>query len=326
MRPALLIVLLLAVVVGDAFAAGKRLKKPRRGFQMRVGEFTVNPSQDLEVCEYRRLPNEKPMDVSGFELRMPEGAHHFVIWTYTGNETDDTKFPEKPVESVGCTGVSPDEIIPAVLIPIQQPNARFQFPKGIAMRIDAHQQVWLNPHMKNAGTEAIRPDVRFNFLPAKKGSVRHRVDGLIIGNMTDIRIPANGQQTLTAEWTAPVDMTLVYLATHQHRLGTYANIQVVDPDGVTPRTIYENDDWEHPRSLWPEPALRLEKGRKIRITCTWQNTETRTVTFGPETTDEMCFILGFFYRDDGDEEPFRSRACVSAKRGVLCPLAPALRP
>src|SRR5882724_13419750 len=101
------------------------LKKPRHGFQMRTSEFTVQPGQDLEVCEYRRLPNRRPMDVDGFQLRMPPEAHYFVIWSYGGNLTDDSRFPPGPVPSVGCSGVSPDELIPQVLIPIQTPNSRF---------------------------------------------------------------------------------------------------------------------------------------------------------------------------------------------------------
>ena len=121
---------------------------------------------------------------------------------------------------------------------------------------------------------------------------------------------------------APVDMTLVYLATHQHRLGTYGNIEIVDPDGVTRSKVYENEDWQHPYSYWPAPPIRLAQNQKMRITCTWHNTDDHDVVFGPKTTDEMCFILGFYYRDDGDTTPVTGHGCIPAKRGLLCPLAP----
>ena len=74
------------------------------------------------MCEYRRLPNRKAVDIQGFDLRMPEGAHHFVVWAYGGDTQDDSRFPQGPVESVGCTGVLSDELAPQVLIPIQNPN------------------------------------------------------------------------------------------------------------------------------------------------------------------------------------------------------------
>jgi hypothetical protein len=291
---------------------------------MRATTFTVQPGQDLEVCEYRRLPNAKPMAVNGFKLRMPPEAHHFVIWSYGGNLTDDSRFPQGPVRSVGCAGASPDEIIPQVLIPIQTPNARFRFPEGIALRIEPHQQVFLNSHLKNFDPTAITPDIRFNFYAARKGRVRHYASGLIIGNAPDIHIPAAGNQTLTAEWTAPVNLTLIELATHQHRLGTYANIEIVDPDGVARTRVYENDDWQHPHSFWPDPPIRLATGQKMRITCTWHNSDDHTVAFGPKTTDEMCFILGFYYRDDGDTASVTGSGCLPAKQGLLCPFAPAV--
>ena len=317
-----LVLLACVLALASSAAAKPYLRKPKRGFQMRVSPYTIEPGQDLEVCEYRRLPNSKPMDVSGFKLRMPEGAHHFVIWSYGGSREDDSTFPQGPFPSVACTGAASDDFVPQLVIPIQQPNARFRFPKGVALKIDPHQQVWLNPHMRNIEPEPLTPDIRFNFYTAPRGSVKHEAQGLIAGNITGIHIPAGGDQTLTAEWTAPVNVNLVYLATHQHRLGTYANIQMVDAAG--PHTIYENTDWMHPRSYWPKPVIHLAKGDKMRITCTWHNTDDHEVTFGVKTTDEMCFILGFYYRDPGDTEPVPFGQCAPSKRGLVCPFAPAV--
>jgi hypothetical protein len=133
--------------------------------------------------------------------------------------------------------------------------------------------------------------------------------------------PAGGDQTITAEWTAPVTLNIVLLASHQHRLGTYASIELVDASG-TPQKIYENFLWEHPRNFWPHVPIRLAKGDKMRITCTWHNTDAVPVTFGPNTTDEMCFILGFYYRDDGDTEPVGLGECLPSDSGILCPFAP----
>jgi copper type II ascorbate-dependent monooxygenase-like protein len=317
------IALAIALTVLTAAAADARpyLRKPQRGFQVRAGAFTVHPGQDLEMCEYRRLPNRKAVDITGFQLRMPAGAHHFVVWAYGGDVQDDSQFPAEPVESVACAGVSPDEPIPQVLIPIQTPNARFKFPPGIALRLAPHQQVWLNPHLKNFGDAPMNPDIRFNFYKAKKGTVRHYAEGMIVGNAAGIHIPAGGEQTLTAEWTSPIDLTVIQMASHQHRLGTYANIELVNRDGSLNR-IYENTDWEHPASFWPDPPIQLARGDKMRITCTWHNTDDHDVFFGPETTDEMCFILGFYYRNDGGTGPVTGTGCLPAKSGLLCANAP----
>jgi len=307
-------------------AAGARtLKRPphARGFQTRVGTYTIEPGQDLEVCEYRRLSNPQAIDVARFKLAMPEGAHHFAVWTYGGKITDDSKFPQGPVPSIGCTGVSPDDPFPQLLIPTQSPNVQLRFPKGVALHLDAHEQVWLNPHMRNFGTAPEVPDIRFNLYKAKKGSVKHYAEGLTFGNSTDIHIPAGGDQTLVVDWVAPIDITIIHLSTHQHRLGTYAKVEMLHPDGVGSDLLVETHNWQHPGSVWPQGGLRVEKGQKLRLTCTWHNTDDHPVRFGPKTTDEMCYGVGFMYRDSGDTTPVVGSGCIPSTKGLLCPVAPA---
>ena len=100
----LIVVAIVFALVAPAFSGTKLRKPPKnRGFQTQVGEYTIGPGQDVEVCEYRRLANTKPVDVARFKLRMPPGAHHFALWAYSGALADD-EFPPGPVENVGCTG------------------------------------------------------------------------------------------------------------------------------------------------------------------------------------------------------------------------------
>src|SRR5262245_31597976 len=124
-------VALALLVLAFLTAADAKLRKPKRGIQLRPAPYTVGPGEDREWCEYRRVPIEKPIDITGFKVRMPKGAHHFVVWGYGGTEQDDSKFPPGPVESVGCIGIGPGEFVPRVIIPLQSPNARFKMPKGI---------------------------------------------------------------------------------------------------------------------------------------------------------------------------------------------------
>ena len=320
MRTLPLLGVMLAFVVGAE--ARTNLPKPKHGIQMRVGAYVTQPNQELEVGEPQRVPITKPMDVRAFTLSMPNGAHHFAMWGYGGALTDDGAFPQGPQPSIGCTGFTPDDAFPQLIIPTQSPNAQLRFPHGVALRLEPHQQVLLNPHMRNFGTEPLTPDIRVNLLRAPKGKIRHYAEGLTFGNMYGIHIPAGGEQTITAEWTAPINLTVIYLSTHQHRLGTYSRIDLVPPTGGTPEKTVETFDWQHPSSTSPPGGIRLLKGQKMRITCTWNNTEAHDVQFGTKTTDEMCFAIGFYYRDTGDTEPAVGGGCLPTKKGLLCPLAP----
>jgi hypothetical protein len=326
--------LCLLVIATPAAARSPKLRKPKRGFQMRSTSVVIHPGADEEWCEYRRLPNRKEMDAQGFELRMPAGAHHFVLWAYNGNVTDDAQFPSTPVAVPGCTGIGPgDSLIPVNLFGNQVPNGRVRFPKGIAVRLKPHQQVWLNPHMKNLGTEDLDARVAFNITPARRGSVKHHAESFVVGNVTGIDIPAGGTQTLVSEWTVPADLNLIQFSSHQHRLGVYVSAELEQPDGSFAQ-MFENVDWNHPNELWmyrdapwkdlDPQVLRLTKGQRLRFTCKWRNTDPTAKHFGVETTDEMCFVTGYFYRDDETAPPISGAGCFTVKEGLMCPLAKTL--
>src|SRR5262249_55891950 len=67
------LVALLALTLVAPAQAMRPLRKPApgHGFQTRVDPYTIEPGQDLEVCEYRRLADKRTTYVSGFKLRMP---------------------------------------------------------------------------------------------------------------------------------------------------------------------------------------------------------------------------------------------------------------
>jgi hypothetical protein len=332
--PRWLLAVALLVAVPAVAATGPRLRKPKRGFQMRTTPFVIPPGADEEWCEYRRLPNRREMEAQAFELRMPAGAHHFVLWAYNGSVTDDAQFPDDPVKVPGCTGIGPrDSFMPVNLLGMQTPNGRVRFPEGIAVRLKPRQQVWLNPHMKNFTGEDLHARVVFNITPARKGSVRHHAESFVVGNIVGIDVPAGGRQTLVSEWTAPADLNVIQVSSHQHRLGTYVSASLEQPDGSFAQ-IFENFDWEHPRELWTHttapwkdlapPVLRVTRGQRMRFTCRWHNTDPHPVRFGVETTDEMCFVTGYFYRDDETTPPISGPGCFTVKEGLMCPLVATL--
>jgi hypothetical protein len=83
-----------------ADAARVRLPRPKRGFQMRMGKFTIPAAREREVCEFRTLPNRKPIDAQEFEFEMTPGSHHdemcFIVGYYY---RDDESVPPPPVPS-----------------------------------------------------------------------------------------------------------------------------------------------------------------------------------------------------------------------------------
>ena len=69
---------------------------------------------------------------------------------------------------------------------------------------------------------------------------------------------------------------------------------------------------------WYAPAMRLGPGEGVRFTCDWHNPDDHAVRFGPTTDDEMCFVTGYYYRDDeSDTLPLFPR-CFDQDEGLLC--------
>ena len=312
------VVALLVALSVAAANAKYPLRKPHRGFQSKVPAFTIQPSEDWEACIFGHLSNRNPVDVTGFELHMPEGAHHFVLWKYDG---DPAKAPTEWKLNPGCTGLSGDgSLVPNNLFGMQTPNGRVRLPAGVAVRLEAHQPVLFNPHMKNFGPDAVTPDVRFNVIPAKKGSVKHYAESLTVGNTDAIHIPAASKFKIALDWVLPDDLYIVEFSTHQHSLGTRTSVDLLDqPGGTVQRNIITNDSWDHAVEWWPQEPELFRKGQVIRTTCEWNNPRDHEVAFGVETTDEMCFLTGYMYKASDRPLPACEKCfCVRNEQGLLC--------
>lgn len=81
---------------------------------------------------------------------------------------------------------------------------------------------------------------------------------------------------------------------HMHTLGRRIR---VDIEGLFGRCLVDIPRWDfHWQQLYfySNPGgLPIRKGDSVKLTCTWDNTTDRTITWGEGTADEMC--LNYFY-------------------------------
>ena len=286
-----------------------------------MSPFVIAPSDEREVCEYRRLSNRKTIDAQQFEFSASPGTHHIAIWAYYGKERDPSNFPSKPTDTAGCNGFGPNDSYNKSTLAGSSRGGRYavRFPDGIALRLAPHQPLLLNAHYKNGTPDVMRPEILFNVTPAKRGTVRHHAESLTIGNY-DITIPAHATGTLVSEWHAPIDLNVIELASHQHKRGTRFTIERLE-NGVDTGRIYETTNWETPSELWPTEPMRVRAGDGFRFTCEWKNDDDHLVHFGVTTDDEMCFLTGYYYRDDESGSLPAFPRCFPQDEGLLCAAA-----
>jgi hypothetical protein len=318
MRATWLLVLAAVTVAAGADAGRLHLHRPRRGFQMRMAPFPVPPAGDREGCEYRVTPNTKALDVQAFELKVTPGTHHFVVWEYLGKDRDPAHFWSGIRYAPGCIGLGPADgfISTGNLFGMLSGHVRVRFPPGVAVRLEPQAVVYADLHLHNYSAAEVETGAVFNFVPARRGTVRHHAQAITVGSV-QIDIPAHGSASLTGEWHAPIDLNLVQLSTHQHRRGTRMAVSRVDASGSDMGEEVVSASWDHPTVRWYPEALRVHAGEGLRFVCEWQNVDDHAVHFGVTTEDEMCFVTGYFYPDD-ESVPVTGPGCLPQGSGLEC--------
>ena len=85
------------------------------------------------------------------------------------------------------------------------------------------------------------------------------------------------------------------LTSHTHKRGESFKVFLVGgPDDG--KLVYENYTWDHPAAKTFSPPLRFERGWGYRIEATYNNDTDRDLRFGLTSEDEMCIVIGYYYR------------------------------
>jgi hypothetical protein len=326
-----LVTLLVAALAATAVAADPasepvvvktKLRKPPRGFQLRITPFEVPPGREREVCQAVRLPISRPLDIDRITVRMPSSAtlasHHLAMFIADANASD---LPlGGPVDNVGCTGVGGD-IVGPILGFVQRLNGDvIRFPKGVGVTIRPDQVLLLNSHYVNAGDAPVMLDLAVNFRKAKRRAIKRHAKSFQLGTL-DIAVPAGGTGSATSEWAVPFPMTLVWASSHSHKHTTSVDVDALI--GGVARPLVRTTSYAEPDFNYYEPSeLRLVPGDVIRWTCHYENDTDRLVTFGVTAADEMCFAVGFFLTDDDGPVPALppERLCFGNGLGLVCPI------
>jgi len=59
--------------------------------------------------------------------------------------------------------------------------------------------------------------------------------------------------------------------------------------------IYWTNDWQHPPYAVLDPPITFETGEGVRLITTYNNWESRTITYGTKSTDEMQFMFFIYF-------------------------------
>jgi len=144
-------------------------------------------------------------------------------------------------------------------------------------------------------------------------SVKPLLDNVV--NMTDgpIFIPANQIKVFHEQYTVPLDISLISIMPHQHKIGVHMKVYAVDPNATKDTIQLIDDKWDfHWQSIYTFPQMvHLKPGDVIYATGTYNNTEDnkenpnyppKDIVAGTSTLTEMMQVFfSYLPYEKGDE-------------------------
>ena len=267
-------------------------------FQVEWGPLTVDPGVEDVRCVLVRLGNEVPVKINRIHNVLGSVSHHYII--YTTNETEENLVPS-PCDSLENL-VDPENGLPLMIT--QKYEETLELPEGVAFVLEPNQMLRLELHYINASDQPLEVHPVSTFSSIAEAEFQHAADFLFVGN-PDVQIPPNSSWTLGptylpmfAEFTGK---KFFGFTGHQHQWGTNVQVAIADSESGPDRMVYDlpNFDWDEPETVYYDPPLEFPAGGGFRFTCDWTNMSNRTVRFGENVDDEMCFFWAYYYPATG---------------------------
>jgi hypothetical protein len=244
------------------------------GFESLVTvDWTIPPPEGSTPDEYwcARLTVTEDMLLSGFNAISPIGTHHTVL-SVGPPDGDDGQFPcvffQNHDTLLFASGVGTDN---------------FLFPEGVALPVEAGQQLFLNVHLFNVGTDDLSG---VSGVAVKKVDSAETMAEFTFAGTISIDIDANDPDA-QASGTCPIeqDATILNWWPHMHQLGEHMLIEI-NGDPVHDEAFRFEEQVNYP------VHRQVSAGDQITVTCDYK-TSPVDVGFGDSSNQEMCFA-GFY--------------------------------
>lgn len=268
---------------------------PENGIQI-ITPITedIQPGTDNEYCIWTDRFLEQETDIKstqGYQTEPP--GHHAVLYYTTDTQPAGTMRK--------CTDT--DMATFRFLTGNGGEGELNSAPGDLVYRAPAGAQLVINAHYLNYTEDVLRAQTAINVNFAEPGRT-YTPSGSLAFLDSSITVP-QGESTFETTCTIDRTMKLWFLIPHMHRWGTKITVDLTK-GGTTDRlfdTAWDPSFTFHPPEIRLDPSepMVIDPGDKVKVTCTWNNTENRDLSFG----FEMCVSYAQFI----DEQSMGSWAC-----------------
>ncbi len=243
-------------------------------------DWTLPPPSGPTPDEYfcARLTVTEDMLLSGFNAISPIGTHHTVLSVGDPDGADgqfSCAFFQNHDTLLFASGVGTDD---------------FVFPEGVALPVQAGQQLFLNVHTFNASTHDISG---VSGVAVKKVESAETLAEFTFAGTFDIDIAANDPEAqASGGCTLSQDGTILNWWPHMHQLGEHMLVEI-NGDPV------HDEDFRFEEQINYPTNRQVSAGDEITVTCEYLESDA-DVHFGDSSNEEMCFAGFYRYPATGE--------------------------
>jgi hypothetical protein len=267
------------------------------GVQLVAGPFSVPPGAEVQDNFYMKLPVDHDVYVDHIDMVYPKGSHHCNLFKSDSLDVPDhvdntfnAMYPEWDLFANSQTG-----------------DLHWQLPPGVALKLNAHQQLLIQAHYVNTltqrtpQTDGLKVKVNLHFVDPSK--VKDTM-GMYFAVNPSLKILPHS--TFVAQKAFSLsdqglnqDVNLIAMNGHFHSRGK--SFLVNRWTGRDPRVLgellYKSDNWEEPpMKIWDKP-IPLKAVDRLIYTVTYENKTDITIGFGSGNVDtkEHGNLFLYFY-------------------------------
>ena len=256
---------------------------PPAGYTRLIGRSWSLAAGQADTYRCVRITVPQDTYITGFAAQAPLGTHHTVLSVRDGQPGTDGEYNcnvnSLDMNMLYASGVGTDI---------------FDLPEGVGLRVRAGQQLNLNLHLFNASDQPLSGDSAI--LVKSQATPPPMLAEMMFAGTLQISVPPGATRTVTGGCTLPAgtNQQLFALWPHMHQYATHQKIEHVR--GATTSVLLDK-----PYSFFEQyyyrqdPLLAVQGGDRIRVSCTYTNTSSSTITFGDSSNQEMCFAGLYLY-------------------------------
>jgi hypothetical protein len=255
---------------------------PPPGYARLIGGSWNLPAgaQDRYLCVRLTIPSDTY--ITNILAQAPAGTHHTVL----SISDSSTQGPD------GQYACNASELGMVMLYASGVGTSPLDFPSGVGIKIAANTQIHLNLHLFNATDDPITGDSAI--LVKASGTAPSMLAEMVFAGKFLFSIPANNPSyPVTGGCTSNRNFTMFALWPHMHQLGIKSKFELIR--GST-QVLHDGPyDFKEQNYYLKSPEIQVMNGDQIRVTCTFNNPTSQSVTFGESSNKEMCFTGMYRY-------------------------------